>query len=632
MQYDYVIVGTGAGGGPLGARLASYGHRVLLIDAGDDQTNTYQYRVPALNLLATEYKPMSWNYYVDHYRDAARQARDSKMTYNTSSGGLYVGESPPPGAQPLGILYPRAGTFGGCTSHNALITVYPEEADWRRIAALTGDDSWSPSKMREYFIRLERNRYVPTSVVGHGLSGWLTTSFTSLFLVAQDWKFTAIAKSAGAAFGRGPLDGLLTGLVALKKLLFRDLNSGLPGRDFQQGLFQMPIATRDGSRSGPRDFMVEVSEARNIDGSRRYHLDIMLDTLVTRVRFDHSGSAPRAVGVDYMQGKSLYAADPRAARSAAPRATGAVDAAREVVLAAGAFNTPQLLKLSGIGPRDELAEHGIPLVVDLPGVGTNLQDRYETTLISRASEDFSLTTRCTWLKGDDPCLEDWKRTTTVDFRGTYTSNGLSLAVLKRSAQADGDVPDLFISGAPAWFTGYYPGYSTKATDESNYWVWVVLKAKTRNRAGTVKLRSADPRDMPAISFNYFDEGTNDSNEAARDVDALVEGMNFARSAVRNTKGLRLDEVWPGEARVSNDAQMRDWVKNEAWGHHASCTCPIGADGDPMAVLDSQFRVRGVRGLRVVDASVFPQIPGWFLVLPIYMISEKAADVIHESTR
>jgi choline dehydrogenase len=87
-------------------------------------------------------------------------------------------------------------------------------------------------------------------------------------------------------------------------------------------------------------------------------------------------------------------------------------------------------------------------------------------------------------------------------------------------------------------------------------------------------------------------------------------------------------VWPGPSASSRE-QLGQWVKDEAWGHHASCSAPIGADGDPMAVLDSRFRVRGTSGLRVVDASVFPRIPGTFIVVPIYMVSERAADVLLE---
>jgi choline dehydrogenase len=99
------------------------------------------------------------------------------------------------------------------------------------------------------------------------------------------------------------------------------------------------------------------------------------------------------------------------------------------------------------------------------------------------------------------------------------------------------------------------------------------------------------------------------------------------------KGVVKREIWPAPGdNVEDDAAIRDFIVREAWGHHASCSCPIGADGDPMAVLDSEFRVRGVQNLRVVDASVFPRIPGLFLVTNVYMISEKASDVIAEDNR
>ncbi|ODA76435.1 hypothetical protein RJ55_07704 [Drechmeria coniospora] len=623
IQYEYVIVGTGAGGAPLGARLASLGHRVLMIDAGDDQGESFQYKVPALNLKATEYEPMTWNYYVDHYSDPTRQAKDTKMTYTTSSGQTYVGRNPPAGAKPRGILYPRAGTLGGCTAHNAMITVYPDEADWNNIATLTGDGSWSADKMKEYFKRIEKNQYFPSSPVGHGYNGWLATSVTSLTFVIQDTKYIGLVLGAGAALGQG-LTQIITGVAGLAKVLVRDLNSGFPWRDRREGLFQMPVAVRGGDRSGPRDFMMDVIKAKDSK------LDILLTTLVTKVRFDTTKKTPRAIGVDFMQGKSLYSADPRYSPSQQAEASGSVNASKEVILSAGAFNTPQLLKLSGIGPKAELESFGIPVLVDSPGVGTNLQDRYETTVISKASSDFKITSKCKWLETDpDPCLEDWKKSGSNDVRGGYTSPGLALAVLKKSSVSDDGNPDLFISGAPAYFTGYYPDYSINATADAKHWTWVVLKAHTRNRAGTVRLRSTNPRDTPLVNFNYFDTGTTADDAASKDAQALVEGMNFARKAFAKAVPLpsTFKEVWPGD-RVKNDREMREWVQNESWGHHASCTCPIGADGDKGAVLDAKFRVRGTDGLRVVDASIFPRIPGYFLVLPVYMISEKAADVIH----
>lgn len=136
-------------------------------------------------------------------------------------------------------------------------------------------------------------------------------------------------------------------------------------------------------------------------------------------------------------------------------------------MAAGAFNTPQLLKLSGIGPKAELQSFNIPVVVDLPGVGTNLQDRYETTIIGKASKDFAITKDCTFLQSSpDPCLEQWKNNPSGD-RGTYATNGIAIAVVKKTSVADGDA-DVLITGAPAYFTGYYPGYSIDAFNDAQH--------------------------------------------------------------------------------------------------------------------------------------------------------------------
>lgn len=105
----------------MAARLAIHGYKVLLIDAGDDQTNATRQMAPALQLQSTEYEPMKWDYFVNHYSNLTRQEEDSKMTYQTPSGDLHVGPNPPDGAEPLGILYPRAGTLGGCAAHNAMM-------------------------------------------------------------------------------------------------------------------------------------------------------------------------------------------------------------------------------------------------------------------------------------------------------------------------------------------------------------------------------------------------------------------------------------------------------------------------------------------------------------------------------
>lgn len=333
-------MGSGPGGGPLASRLAIAGFKVLLMDAGDDQGTTYQYRVPALQLQSTEYTPMRWDYFVNHYDDVTRQQKDSKMVWNTSTGSQHVGAEPPPGSTPLGILYPRAGTLGGCSAHNALITIYPHDSDWAYIRDLTGDATWAPNNMRKYFQKLERNFYLPSSIVGHGYNGWLGTALTSLSLVVEDRKLLSLIISAATAFGKSLLGLLLDTVIGLGQVLIRDINA--PGQASKEGLYQVPIALVDSARNGPREFILQTANARNQDGSRKYHLDVRLSSLVTKVRFSQDGSRPRAVGVDFIDGRSLYRADPRS-NSASATGSGSVNVSREVILAAGAFNTPQLL-------------------------------------------------------------------------------------------------------------------------------------------------------------------------------------------------------------------------------------------------------------------------------------------------
>lgn len=345
------------------------------------------------------------------------------------------------------------------------------------------------------------------------------------------------------------------------------------------------------------------------------------------MRFDTNGSTPRAVGVDYLEGSSLYRADPRAG-SATETGSGSVDAQHEVILAAGAFNTPQLLKLSGVGPRSELESFNISAIVDLPGVGTNMQDRYEATVIGKTQSDFVITSKCTFLQTTpDDCLEDYEAGIEPITKGVYGTNGIAIAVTMRSSVAE-DEPDLLISGAPAKFKGYFPGYAADSLADAQHWAWIVLKAHSRNNAGTVTLQSTDPRDMPLINFNYYDAGVNTSGAADKDLQAMYEGFQFGRKAFQDLIPLdgTFPEVWPG-SNVSSEADVKQFLQDEVWGHHASCTCPIGSDDDPMAVLDSNFQVRGTEGLRVVDASVFPKIPGYYIALPLYMVSAKASDVI-----
>ena len=218
-------------------------------------------------------------------------------------------------------------------------------------------------------------------------------------------------------------------------------------------------------------------------------------------------------------------------------------------------------------------------------------------------------------------MKEWMASGT----GIYASNGSLIGIVIRSHKEKAE-PDLYIFGIPGFFRGYVPGYSAALEHFHNRFTWAILKARTNNTAGRVSLRSAKPWDAPKVEFHYFSEGNDAADE---DLDAVVAGVEFARGINQRLKseGMIVSEEVPGSSRTGD--ALRDFIQNEAWGHHASCSNKIGADGDPMSVLDSRFRVRQTEGLRVVDASVFPRLPGYFIVSAVYMISEKALDVILE---
>ncbi|MEO8707393.1 MAG: GMC oxidoreductase [Kofleriaceae bacterium] len=597
-EFEYIVVGSGAGGGPLAANLARQGHSVLLLEAGKETGGKTESQIPAFHPTATETPDLAWWYFVEHYGDKARQQQDSKITDE-------------------GILYPRGGTLGGSTAVNALITVAPKNSDWDGIATLTGDDSWSAANMRKNYDRVTRwlsieRQQVPADAL---FDGSLMAILTAAFKVSSE----------RGADGAPPIsDDPLLNIFPIFSYLQKDINAetmaGRPG-----GVFQFPLASKKAVRNGTREYLI--STARD---ARRFPLRIKTQALVTKVVFDDVPDADgnwKATGVEFLDGASLYAADLTSNAAPAEPRTIRVKATREVILSAGAFNTPQLLMLSGIGNRAELAQVGIDAKVDAPGVGTNLQDRYEVGVVSELSKEFSALRRCTYTTDDkDPCFRDWQKG-----RGAYTSNGGTISILMKSSPSQPE-PDLHIFGLPGVFKGYAPGYSVEANATKNHFTWLILKGHTQNRGGTVKLKSANPRERPAINFHYFDDGDVDQGQDVNDLTAVVNGVEFVRKIAGRSDQLDLftttKEVWPGA--VANDRQkVGAWVKKEAWGHHASCSAAIGADSDPNAVLDSKFRVRGTAGLRVVDASVFPRIPGTFIVVPTYMVSEKATDTILE---
>lgn len=570
--YDFIVVGSGPGGGPLAVNLVKNGYRVLLMEAGSDYRGP-NLTVPGFHPRMVEDENLRWDFYVNHYPE---------------STGLRQG-----------VLYPRSGGLGGCASHNAMIVITPHPEDFDNIAAEVNDDSWTDQNMRQYFTRIENNHYSGNRNE-HGYSGWYHTSQVDLANVITPFDPKLISISASPLKSGIPItrDG--------------DVN-GYRGQGLEEGFHFTPANIQDGVRIG---LTAHLQEAMAIYADK---LTVKFESFVTKVILDDEN---RAIGVEYIEGKSLYKADPRhdkAWKGRSPPESKQVYAKREIILSGGSYNSPQILMHSGIGDPEQLNKHNIPVKMPLKGVGKNLQDRYEVAVVSEWNNFFGLQD-CLFLADadKDPC---YQRYVNHDNGSYYDLNGPIVGIVKKSVPQL-TTPDLYIFAAPQFFEGYYHGFAQKGIDVKNQFSWVILKGHSKNHFGEVTLKSSDPTDTPNINFNYFDSRAGDE-----DINAVVEAIKFSRNLVRNT-GLfsKPTEVLPGP-QVQSDEELKDWVRRTAWGHHACCTNKIGSDNDPNAVLDKDFRVRGVKGLRVVDASVFPKIPGFFIQTPIYMISEKASDVI-----
>ncbi|KAF2477386.1 alcohol oxidase [Lindgomyces ingoldianus] len=582
-EYDYIVVGSGPGGGPLASNLARANYSVLLIEAGDQSTQG----------TSGQYPPqITWDFFVKHYNDEKRTMMHNHLVWKTKEGRYWVGagsDTPPSGSKFLGIYYPRGSSVGGSSMINAMCTWLPSESDWNYIANLTGDQSWTADKMRNIFQRIEHNNYLPKGTAGHGFDGYFQTNMNKPASIGQP--VLGIISAIAQNFSKS------TGQAQITTMMGDDANYLDPKRDWTTGIWGLPTHTKsNGERFSSRDYIKDTINAK-------FPLTLSMNSLATRVLFDKNSTAcggkPRATGVEFLQGKSLYKADARyvdGTKGTLKTAT----ARKEVIVSGGTFNTPQLLMLSGIGPKEQLAQFNIPLLVDAQGVGKNMQDNQEMPIIGQVSG--------------------------------ATSGGFSqpIIMMKTPHSPDGE-RDMFVMQGSFAFRGFWPSNQSNSAlpqDGPGTYGISMVKNHPQNKKGYVKLLSANPQDVPEINFMLYEEGKE------TDMGAMKDTIAWARQMYKSAKGITVTAAEPPcpngpDANGYCGQNDEDWIVGQTFGHHPTSTAAIGKDGDPMAVLDSRFRVRGVAGLRVVDASVYPRIPGVFPVVSTFMVSEKASDTIKE---
>ncbi|KAK4118584.1 GMC oxidoreductase [Parathielavia appendiculata] len=575
--YDYIVVGSGPGGAVLAVNLAKAGHSVLLLEAGDDNPGQGFGR----------YTPtVTWDFYVKHYPESdPRDNQYSHLTWMTPEGRYWVGQSgAPAGSKLLGVYYPRGATLGGSSMINAMVCWLPSDSDWNYHAEVTGDDSWRAENMHKIFTKIEKNNYLTRGAANHGFDGWFQTQMGAMTQSKQLGPLQG--NNVMASYAR---DWNLS--MSMSNLLIRDPNEISPTRDQTSSIYGLVNHQyANGNRYSSRDYVQEAVRA----GS---NLTVSLTSLATKVLFDTGGTkcssdrgTSRATGVEFLYGKSLYKGDSRRTANAVGVKRTAI-ARREVIVAGGAFNSPQLLMLSGIGNATELRRFNIPVIKDLPGVGQNLMDNQEMPIVGT---------------------------------GSGGSGNTGVAMYKTRHPAHGE-RDMFLMGGQGFlFRGFWPDNSVRVpADPPQPYGVSMVKGSSVNNKGWVKLRSADPMDTPEINFNHYARG------AEYDLEAMKDTVAWIRTVY---KRVGITTVEPPCARAGGpDAngycgkEDEDWIHKQTFGHHPTSTCKIGAESDPMAVLDSKFRVRGVSGLRVVDASAFARIPGVFPAVSTFMISQKASD-------
>jgi choline dehydrogenase len=454
---------------------------------------------------------------------------------------------PEPGCNNRMMYMPRGKTLGGSSSINAMVYIRGAQADydeWRDL----GNAGWGFEDVLPYFKRSEDNERGESHY--HGVGGPLSVCDSrSNNPMADAWVEAAVA----------------AGL---------ERNDDFNGAS-QDGVGRYQLTQRDGKRcSTAVAFLHPVAERPNLAVETR--------TQVHRILLEGT----KAVGV----------AGERDGREVEFMAE------REVLLCAGAYNSPQLLLLSGIGPADDLTARGIDVVLDLPGVGKNLQDHVQIGGIWTTDEPVSL------ILGAEP---EYQEAFADRGEGPLTSNVAESGGFWRS-RADLPAPDLQFHCAPVMFVD--EGLGDPVAHGMSFGVCLLTPAS----AGTVSLRSDDPGAKPAIRHNFYGE--------PEDVERVMIGLRKVYEIARQEPlAPYCQDLWLGAAS-DDDADLRAHMSaNSQVLYHPAGTCAMGAGGE--AVVDSELRVHGIEGLRVADTSITPNVVRGNTNAPTIMIGERAADLI-----
>jgi choline dehydrogenase len=350
----------------------------------------------------------------------------------------------------------------------------------------------------------------------------------------------------------------------------------------QEGFGPMHMTVKDGVRSSCANAYLKPIKDRD-------NLEIASGAVSRRVLLE----GKRAVGIEYEQGGRVIQAK----------------AEREVILSAGSVGSPMLLQMSGIGPADVLKDAGVDVVHELPGVGANLQDHLEVYFQFRCKQPITLNGQL------DPFHKFMIGARWFFFKtGLGATNHFESCAFIRS-RAGLEWPDIqyhFLPGAMR--------YDGRAAFKGHGFQVHVGPNKPKSR-GRIAIKSTDPRHKPSVLFNY--------NEDEADREAFRNAIRLTREIMAQPamSAYNDGEIQPGAA-VQSDEEIDAWIREAAESaYHPSCTCKMGPDDDPMAVLDDEARVRGIDSLRVVDSSIFPTITNGNLNAPTIMVAEKAADLI-----